>query len=208
MQTNRLAAIILDLGNVLIDFDHRIAARRIAKFTDNEPEEVFDLFFDSELTRRFEAGKIQPENFFSEVKKILHSDIEYQEFLPIWNEIFFLSEKNHQVYRLAKFLKQKYRLALLSNINTLHYRYLKQKFEVFDIFDNILASCDLGLTKPDPLIYKKALDMLGVMPRKAVYFDDRAELVEMAAGLGIRSFVFRGTEQFKEDLFSCGIDIE
>jgi len=208
MQTDRLGAIILDLGGVLVDFDHRIAARRIAKFTDNEPEEVFDLFFDSELTRRFEAGKIQPENFFFEVKKILRADIEYREFLPIWNEIFFLSEKNHQVYRLAKFLRQKYRLALLSNINTLHYQYLKKKFDVFDIFDNILASCDLGLAKPDPLIYKKALDMLGVMPRQAVYFDDRAELVEMAAGLGVRSFLFRDTEQFKKDLLACGIDIK
>ena len=165
-------------------------------------------FFNSELTRRFEAGKIQPENFFSEVKKILRAEIEYQEFLPIWNEIFFLSEKNHQVYRMAKFLRQKYRLALLSNINTLHYQHLKQKFGVFDAFDHILASCDLGLTKPDPLIYKKALDTLGVMPQQVAYFDDRTELVEMAAALGIRGFVFRDTEQFKEDLISCGIDIK
>jgi putative hydrolase of the HAD superfamily len=208
MQNNRLEAIIFDLGNVLIDFDHRIAARRISKFTDNTAEEIFSLFFDSKLTGLFEEGKIQPENFFLGVKKILHLNIEYREFLPIWNEIFFLSEKNRQVYSLAKFLRQKYRLALLTNINILHLEYLKDKFGVFDVFDSVLASCELGLTKPDPLIYRKTLNILGVKPKQAAYLDDRAELIESATSLGIRSFLFRGVEQLKEDLFSCGIHIE
>jgi putative hydrolase of the HAD superfamily len=208
MQNNGLEAILFDLGNVLIDFDHRIAAKRISKFSDNSPDEVFNLFFDSKLTRLFEQGKIQPEDFFREVKKILHADIEYREFLPIWNEIFFLSDKNRQVYDLAKFLRKKYRLALLTNINILHFEYLKDEFGVFDAFDNILASCELGLTKPDPLIYKKTIDILDVSPGEAVYFDDRPELIESAAGLGIRSFLFHSVEQLKKDLFSCGIYTE
>jgi putative hydrolase of the HAD superfamily len=208
MQNNGLEAILFDLGNVLIDFDHRIAAKRISKFSDNSPDEVFNLFFDSKLTRLFEQGKIQPEDFFREVKKILHADIEYREFLPIWNEIFFLSDKNRQVYDLAKFLRKKYRLALLTNINILHFEYLKDEFGVFDAFDNILASCELGLTKPDPLIYKKTIDILDVSPDEAVYFDDRPELIESAAGLGIRSFLFHSVEQLKKDLFSCGIYTE
>ena len=208
MQNNRPEVIIFDLGNVLIDFDHRIAARRLSKFTDNTPEEIFNLFFDSRLTSLFEQGKIQPENFFLEVKKILHADIEYLDFLPIWNEIFFLSENNRQVYSLAKFLRPKYRLALLTNINILHFEYLKAKFGVFDVFDNILASCELGLTKPDPLIYRKTLNTLGVKPKQVAYIDDRPELVEIASSLGIHSFLFSSVRQLKQDLISCGIHIE
>lgn len=208
MRDNHPEAIILDLGNVLIDFDHRIAARRISRFTDQAPEEVFNLFFDSRLTALFEEGKIQPKSFFLEVKKILRIDIEYREFLPIWNEIFFLSDKNRQVYSLIGSLRRKYRLALLSNVNILHFEYLKSKFAVFDIFDNVLASCELGLTKPNPLIYRKTLDILGVMPEKALYFDDRTELIASAANLGIQSFLFRDARQLQEDLFSCGVSIE
>jgi FMN phosphatase YigB (HAD superfamily) len=201
-------AIIFDLGNVLIDFDHRIAARRISKFSAQAPEEVFNLFFDSRLTALFEAGRISPENFFLEVKKILRADIEYAEFLPIWNEIFFLSDKNRRVHTLLDSLKQRHRLALLTNINILHLAYIKENFGVLGMFDNIFASCELGLAKPDPLIYKKVLKVLGIGAGQAAYFDDRPELIESASGLGIRSFVFRGVRQLKEDLFSCGIDIK
>ncbi len=208
MQNNLPKAIIFDLGNVLIDFDHRIAARRLSKFTDNTPEEIFNLFFDSKLTNLFEEGKIQPEDFFLEVKKILHASIGYREFLPIWNEIFFLSDKNRQVYRLAKILRQKYKLALLTNINMLHLEYLKSNFSVFDVFHRVLASCELGLTKPDPLIYQKTLNILGLGPEETVYFDDRPELIAAASRLGVRSFLFSSVKQLKEDLASYIIDLE
>lgn len=205
MQKNAVEAIVFDLGNVLIDFDHRIAAGRISGFTDYSPKEIFNLFFDSELTGLFEQGKIQPQDFFRKVKEILRADIEYPEFLPIWNEIFFLSDKNHQVYGLAKLLRCKYRLALLTNINVLHFEYLKSAFGVFDVFDKVLASCELGLSKPNPQIYKKTLEILGVLPGETLYFDDRTELIESAAGLGIRSFLFRSVEQLKKDLVACGV---
>ena len=208
MQNNGVEAIVFDLGNVLIDFDHRIAARRISKFSDNSPDEVFNLFFDSKLTGLFERGGIKPADFFREVKKILRADIGYGEFLPIWNEIFFLSDKNRRVYALAKFLKKNYKLALLTNINILHFEYLKSAFGVFDVFDDILASCELGLSKPNPQIYEKALEILGISPGEALYFDDRPELIASAATLGIRSFIFRSVEQFKKDLVSCGIYAE
>lgn len=208
MQNNRPQAIIFDLGNVLIDFDHRIAARRIAKFSGHAPEEIFSLFFDSKLTRLFEAGKIPPRKFFLEVKKILRADIKYCEFLPIWNEIFFLTEKNREIYDLAKFLRQEYKLALLTNINMLHLEYLKSNFPVFDVFHKILASCELGLAKPNPLIYKKTLEILGLEPEQTLYFDDRPELIESASRLGMPSFVFSSVKQLKKDLFSRRICVK
>src|SRR3989338_6206829 len=157
MDNNNIKAVIFDLGNVLIDFDHMIAAKRISKFTDKTPQEIFNLFFDSVLTALFEEGKITPLNFFSEVKKILNSKLDYAQFLPIWNEIFFLSEKNQAVYNLAKILKDHYKIALLSNINILHFDYLKKNFSIFDAFHNVVTSFESGIRKPDPLIYKKAL---------------------------------------------------
>ena len=200
-------AVIFDLGNVLIDFDHTIAAKRISGFTDKTPQEIFNLFFDSELTALFEEGKISPLIFFSEVKKMLNSKLDYAQFLPIWNEIFFLSEKNQAVYSLAKLLRGRYKIALLSNINILHFDYLKKNFSVFDAFQNIVTSFEYGIRKPDPLIYKKALDLLEISPQNAFYTDDRPELIEKACTLGIRGFVFRGIEQLKRDLSGNGINI-
>lgn len=204
---HKIKAIIFDLGNVLIDFDHRIAAREVARFTDKTAQQIFDFFFDSELTGIFEEGKISPREFFLKVKETLNSELDYDEFVPIWNKIFFLSEKNHAVYALAKHLKEYYKLALLSNINILHFEYLKKRFSVFDAFHHIIMSYELGLRKPSALIYQKALEILGVLPEEVFYTDDRPELVQSASQLGIKAFIFKGIEQLKKDLISAGINI-
>jgi len=200
-------AIIFDLGNVLVNFDHRIAVRKISPLCAKTEEEIFNFFFDSPLTGLFEEGRIEPEEFFSEVKKALKLDIDYEAFLPVWNEIFFLTDSNRSVYKLAKALNKNYRLALLSNINTLHFAYLKDHFPIFDPFHDLLLSFEMKLKKPDVRIYKKALAALAVKPQETFYTDDRPELIESARALGMQGFVFSGVEQLKNDLLNAGVKI-
>lgn len=195
------------MGNVLINFDHRIAAARISKFTDRSQEQIFNLFFDSHITASFEEGKISSGQFFSEVKKLLSLKIGYDEFLPIWNEIFFLTEENRAVYNLACNLKNHYTLLLLSNINEAHYEYIKRTFPVLDAFHRIITSFELGLRKPDSLVYKKIIEGLGVPADNIFYTDDRQELVESAKTLGLRAFVYKGINQLKSDLMDSGVNI-
>lgn len=206
--TCTVKAIIFDLGNVLIDFNHRIAAERISQYTDKNGEDIFNLFFDSQLTGLFEEGKISPPQFFLKIKEILNLKLDYHEFVPIWNEIFFFTEKNFGVYSLASTLKNRYKVVVLSNINILHFEYIKKTFPLLNAFHNMVASCELGLRKPDPLIYHKALQILGVSPESCFYTDDRPELIESAKGLNIRGFIFGGVEQLKKDLIGAGINIE
>ena len=204
---NGIKAIIFDFGNVVVDFDHVIAAKRISAFCDKSVGEIFNLFFDSHLTALFEEGKILPLEFFLKIKEALNLRLDYSEFLPIWNEIFFLSEKNQAVYKMTKVLKYRYKLALLSNVNILHFEYLKKKYPVFDAFHHIITSFEMALRKPHPLIYQKALKLLGAEPEKVFYTDDRPELIETGRQLGIRSFVFKGIAQLKKDLLDTGINI-
>lgn len=192
--------IIFDLGNVLVDFDHRIAAKKLSSFTDKDAQDIYSLFFDSELTGLFEEGKISPLDFFSKVKEMLDLKLDYANFIPIWNGIFFLSKKNVAVYNLANSLKDKYKIALLSNINILHLDFIKKTFPVFDAFHNIIASCHLGLRKPQSQIYQKALEILEASGAEVFYTDDRPELIESAAELGMRAFVFTGVEKLRQDL--------
>lgn len=198
-------AVIFDLGNVLIDFDHFIAAQKISEFTYVSASRIYELFFDSELTGLFEEGKISPEDFFLEIKEKLSLKLDYNAFLPIWNEIFFFSERNSAVYSLAGSLKKKYKLALLSNINTLHFDYLRKNFPVFDIFDNIVTSFEVGCRKPHPLIYKKTLEMLRVLPENVFYTDDREDLILKAAELGIKGSVFINIGKLQKDLLNAGV---
>ncbi len=207
MDNHSIKAVIFDLGNVLVSFDHTIAAARISKFCAKNPQEIFRLFFDSELTGLFEEGKISPQEFFLKVREMLNLKLDYEEFLPIWNEIFFLTDANRAVYGLAKNLRKSYRVALLSNINILHFDYLKKNYPVFDAFHHLITSFETGFKKPHPLIYQKALDMLEVSsPQEVFYTDDRADLIEKAKELGIRAAVFKDVAQLERDLNACGIN--
>ncbi|MDD4953535.1 MAG: HAD family phosphatase [Candidatus Omnitrophica bacterium] len=200
-----MQAVIFDLGNVLIDFDHRRAAERVSGFTDLSGEEIFNLFFDSEITGLFEEGKISPEDFFLKVKKTLNLRLDFAGFVPIWNEIFFLSPKNIAAYELALSLRKDYKTLLLTNINVLHFEYIKKNFSIFEGFPRIVASFEEGVRKPDPRIYFKALEVLGVSPQECFYTDDRPDLVEASRKLGINGFTFTGIEQLNRDLISAGV---
>jgi FMN phosphatase YigB (HAD superfamily) len=201
-----IKAVIFDLGNVLVDFDHRLASESISHFTDRPPEDIFNLFFDSKLTGLFEEGKISPRQFFAEVRNTLNLKINYYQFVPIWNEIFFFTEKNLGVYKLACNLKSIYKFAVLSNINILHLEYIKRTFPILNALQ-IIASYELGLRKPHVEIYQKVLQMLGVASHNVFYADDRAELVEIARRLGMRSFIFKDVEGLKNNLINTGINI-
>ena len=56
-------------------------------------------------------------------------------------------------------------------------------------------SCHLNLIKPEPDIYRAALDGLGAAPDEVVFFDDRPANVEAALQLGIDARLFTHPEQ-------------
>jgi putative hydrolase of the HAD superfamily len=184
------------------------AAERISHFCDKTPEQIFDLFFESEVTILFEEGKLSPQEFFKRVKEMLGLRLEFESFVPIWNDIFSLSITNRAVYSLVNRLRHDYQVVLLSNINALHYEYLRQRFPVFGVFHRVFKSFEMGLIKPDPAIYKKVLEELNAQAGDVFYADDRMELVESAKALGINSFQFRGIGQLKKDLESVGVKID
>lgn len=205
MSTARIKVIIFDLGNVLVDFDLRPAVERISGFCNKRPDEILKLFFDSGVTNSFEKGKLSAQGFYKQVKDILGLELGYESFVPIWNEMFFFSAKNRAVYHIANRLKKNYRIALLSNTNILHYRYIKDNFPVFSIFEKLFLSFEIGAVKPDKIIYKKAIKALSVLPENIFYTDDRPDLVNSASEIGIKSFIFTNTEQLIKDLSSLNI---
>jgi hypothetical protein len=86
---NKYDTVICDLGNVLINFDHRIAVRKILKHTSKAEDHIYDLFFDSRLTELYEEGRVDPSGFFSQVREALGMDMDSGAFFLIWNDIFF-----------------------------------------------------------------------------------------------------------------------
>jgi len=60
------------------------------------------------------------------------------------------------------------------------------------LFDAVVISCEERLAKPEPEIYRVVLDRLGVPAFAALFVDDRAENIDVARELGLRTMLFTG----------------
>ncbi len=207
MSGDDIKVLLFDLGNVLVDFDPDPAMKRIAGFCSKSPGEILNLLSSSGAVNSFEKGELSAPDFYKRVKEILGLNLGYDSFVSIWNEVFFFSSKNRSVYHIANKLKQNYRIALLSNTNILHYRYIDENFPVLGIFDKKFLSFEIGAIKPERLIYEKVINLLGVLPKDIFYIDDRPDLVKEASRLGINGFVFTGIKQLVRDLSSLKITL-
>ncbi len=58
-------------------------------------------------------------------------------------------------------------------------------FDLHELFDGFFSSCYLGIRKPDPRIFQKALQIAQVAPSECVYFDDRPMFVNIANKQGM-----------------------
>jgi len=61
-------------------------------------------------------------------------------------------------------------------------------------FDTVVVSCEVGIAKPDPAIYRLCLSRIGTRPHDALFVDDRPENLEAATWLGLQTFHFTGDE--------------
>ena len=65
---------------------------------------------------------------------------------------------------------------------------ITKTFELRKFFDYVLTSALLGVKKPDPKIFKEALDHFGILPEEAVYVgDDLFNDIYGAKSLGLRT---------------------
>ena len=79
------------------------------------------------------------------------------------------------------------------------------RFGLRAVFSAFFSSCYLGLVKPQPEHYRRALDIAQRAPDECLYVDDRPMNVEVAAILGMHAILFKDAVQLEADLRSAGI---
>lgn len=75
----------------------------------------------------------------------------------------------------------------------------------FDRFRAIVVSGDEKLVKPDPAIYRLALDRFGLAAADALFVDDRADNVRGAQAVGMDAVLFTDAAALRADLARHGI---
>jgi putative hydrolase of the HAD superfamily len=196
--------IISDFGGVICSFDYRIFCERLALRTGRTGEQVFGAAFGHHLQADFETGRLSGREYHRAVMARLQSDLPYEEFGPMYGDIF---TEIPATCGLLRRLHTRYPLYLLSDTNEIHFGYVRETVEVLSLFGEFILSYQVGVMKPDPRIYQEALRRSGLPPEACVFVDDRPANVEGAARVGIHAVRFESPEQFAAALTRLGVVI-
>jgi putative hydrolase of the HAD superfamily len=96
-------------------------------------------------------------------------------------------------------------LGALNNETRETNEYRFKHFGLRAYFDVALSSCYLGMRKPEPAIYRRALDILGKPAERILFIDDRAENVAGAVAAGMKAIRFEGAEALRRQLKMLGV---
>lgn len=91
---------------------------------------------------------------------------------------------------IARSLARSYSLAVLSNDVKEWSSYLRNKFDLNELFKVIIISAEVGHRKPDREIYTILLNRIHASPSSCVLIDDRFKNLRTASQLGIKTIKF------------------
>jgi putative hydrolase of the HAD superfamily len=123
-----------------------------------------------------------------------------EEWPKIWRGL------NEDVVSLARRLRARYKVGLLSNATKDLEEMLLEHHGITDLFDVIINSARVGMAKPDVRIFHLAAERLGVPASACVFTDDLAHNVEGALAAGMRAFQFQGAAHLESELRALGVE--
>lgn len=179
-------AILSDIGNVLVSFDFRIAARRAAEHCPYPAEQLMSRLDSIKLP--YENGDMDDDTFVREAIGLLGFQGGEGLFRQIWCEIF---EPNHVMDATLAKAAGRLPMFLLSNTSGLHKEHLLGSFDIFRHFQGGVYSYSAKCSKPDASIFRVAVDELDLDPSSTFFIDDLAANIATAHELGFQCHQYR-----------------
>ncbi len=209
MKTNGadIKAVFFDLGKVLLRFSHENIIERLLTHTppgDRRPAEMFEFLFDMKdgLCNLYDEGNISSRDFYSEIDRRFGLGVDFEGFIPLWNGIF---TEAAEVSNLARKVMANRPVYLLSNVNELHWEYVRDRYAVLSEMQGHVLSYEVRAKKPSPVIYEAAMRAADVGPGESVFIDDMPENVSAAQACGISGITFTDPGSLGESLGRLGL---
>jgi len=199
-----IQAVFLDLGNVLAFHDDPVLFQRMSAWGGADPEEIRQRMLT--LWDPINRGTLAGDDLRRAVCRAAGSETPMADkpFFAMWNCHFRV---HHEVLPVVEALLGRVRLVLLTNVNELHWRFVRPLIPMVERFDDLVVSCDLRLAKPDPEIFQATLARSGLRAEETAYFDDIPRYVEVASAFGIHARVFTDAPTFRTQLAELGLVI-
>ena len=194
-------ALLFDLGNVLLPIDLSLTYQAFSQLsTSFSSEEIQSKINNEGLWLGYEAGLLTDEEFRDLLRDKLDLDCSNDEFDQAFSALLLDFPPN--VYSFLQELTSNFELYLLSNTSVIHSRiFLNNQLgpkgeNLFGLFKKAHFSYEMGLVKPNPLIYQQVLKENNLKAEEIVFFDDNAANIKSEITLGIDSILIDPTTSF------------
>jgi len=194
--------ILFDVGGVLVELS---GVATILEWTQGAltAEDVWRIWLSSPTVRAFETGRSEADAFAADVVRELGLNVTPQQFLAAFAR--WPTGLYPGAMQLLARIPRRYRRALLSNSNVIHWPRVTGEMGLTGAVDHCFVSHLTGKIKPDADAFDHALHSLACAPEHVLFLDDNLLNVEAAQRLGLRAAVVRGPAEAEQELRRAGI---
>jgi putative hydrolase of the HAD superfamily len=203
-----LRAVIFDYGMVLTGPPDPQAHAALVRITGLSAARLDALYW--MYRNAYDTGELSGQAFWRKIA--IEAGLNLSEpaidDLTCWDARMWMTENPAMLaWQLA--LKQRGLLtAILSNMGDTVHLAMQRELDWLSRFDVLVWSYQLGIAKPDPKIYRYALEKLGTQLEETLFIDDRQVNVEAAIALGMKGVVFTDVKKLRADLIAQVLDKE
>ena len=206
----KIETVIFDLGGVLVEVDLERMTVPMAELAGTSPEEVVGaLRVGHETLVEYERGRLETEELYRWVLDALGLSTDrcpFELFRRHMCAVLVPSPEMEALFRQTC-ATPTCTTCILSNTNDLHWTWVNAHLDLLQHASHTLTSYETGFYKPEPEIYRVALERFGVSdPSTAIFIDDLLPNVEAARQAGMTaSFAHQDERTTRARLEELGV---
>jgi glucose-1-phosphatase len=197
-----IQVVMFDLGGVVCRFDPTTRERALAAACGVPVEVIHERIYASGFDAECDRGAHDEGAVLERLREIGFT-ASLAELQQAWVTAFM---PDVDVLELASRVRRTRRTALFTNNGpVLRTALPAQLSAVFDAFDHIVFSYELGATKPSAEAFLRAIDRCGAGASEVFFVDDSERNVMSAGELGIAGYHFTDAASLERALTSAGL---
>jgi putative hydrolase of the HAD superfamily len=200
----RPACVLFDLDHTLVHYDHAVRVRTLAERCGVDPERVLDALTLSGLERDSDLGLFDAQGHARELSHRLGVALSLEDCIAARAAAMApIAESMAMAHAVARHA----RVAILTNNGLMVRDHLHALCPALSpLFDGrVFCSAEFGVGKPDPAIFLRSAERLGLSPAEILFIDDKAANAEAARRVGMDALHYAGPQALRISLRERGL---
>jgi len=195
---------LFDLGNTVIKLAYERVLAAMCEDASMTRDELVELLEEPGAYRDMERGAVSFYDFYEFLCDRAGYRGSIRDFHRVWSDFFDGTMPG--IEDLLDRIRERHRVAFLSNSNEVHAELIPKQFAgLFHKDDPFVFSHRLKVAKPDPDIFRLALKSIGATAQNTIFIDDLLENVLAARAIGMRAFQFSDARSLTNELEAEGL---